>query len=192
MGQVAAQFPGGVFVGHGRWTAQRALSELPETPESVIEVVDGSLVLSPRQSSGHQGALMRLCYALDKAARRFGLEALPEVDLVVGEDLACPDVVVLARPEHDRAWVDASDVVLVGELWSTGGQPSRFLRAEKYARAGIGHHLRVEFPGGSPVIVLHERVDGEYRLVAAAPAGTTFAMRTPFPFEIDPVELVER
>jgi hypothetical protein len=32
----------------GRWTAQRALAELPETTIVTIEVVDGSLVVSPR------------------------------------------------------------------------------------------------------------------------------------------------
>src|SRR5690242_18877412 len=99
---------------------------------------------------------MRLCHGLDKAARMIRREALPELDLVVGEDLACPDILVLPQVETDRPFIDAADVVLVGEVWSAlGKRPCRFVRPERYARAAIPHYLRVEFRGAEPVIFLH-------------------------------------
>ncbi len=44
----------GMLVTGGRWTAQRALDELPETPEMIVEVFAGSLLVSPRPSRRHQ------------------------------------------------------------------------------------------------------------------------------------------
>ena len=41
-----------------------------------------------------------------------------------------------------------------------------------------------------PTIALFELIDGEYRPVAAAAAGTRFVMREPFEFSIDPAELL--
>jgi hypothetical protein len=193
MADPVVRLPGGIFVPHGRWTAQRALAELPVISESVIEVVDGSLVVSPRLDPLHQIVVMRLCHVLDKAARRAGMEALPELDLVVGDDLACPDIVVLPRVDVHRPWIDAAEVSLVGEVWSARGKrPCRFVRPEKYAGAGIRHYLRVEFRGDDPVIFLHELADGAYRPVAVAAAGSPFLMREPFQFGIDPAALVER
>lgn len=42
-----------------------------------------------------------------------------------------------------------------------------------------------------PAIVLYELVDGEYRPVSAAAAGTTFVMKDPFEFSIDPAALLD-
>src|SRR2546429_7532359 len=105
MAQPAQWFSGGIFVPHGRWTAQRALAELPEVAESTIEVFDGSLVVSPRPSSGHQRALLVLGHRLNAAARMVGLEALLEINLVLGEDLASPDITVVTRTDATRGWV---------------------------------------------------------------------------------------
>jgi hypothetical protein len=51
--------------------------------------------------------------------------------------------------------------------------------------------MRVEFRRRVPTIVLHELVDGLYEPVLACAAGTTFAMTEPFPFAVDPGELLE-
>jgi hypothetical protein len=187
-----AQYMEGIFVRHGRWTAQRALAELPDVAESVIEVVDGSLVLSPLTDSRYQDVVTRLWHVLDKAARAVGLEAVPEADVVLGEDLACPHVCVLNRLDRDRGWIDSAEAVLVAEvLPSRADRQCRFVRPEKYAMAGIGHYMRVEFRGWTPVVFLRELAGRDYRLVGAAAAGTTFSMREPFPLEFDPAELVE-
>jgi hypothetical protein len=193
MAQPAAELPPGIAMRGGRWTAQRALAEIPETPELIIEVFDGSLVVSPRPNSQHQVALRELGYLLNRAAAKVGLGAYPEVNLVIGEDLAIPDIVVTPKLRGVRVWVDSSEVAMVVEIMSPGSKrDDRFVRPDRCARAGIEHHMRVEFRGEDPVIFQHKLVDGEYRPVIVAAAGTPFAMREPFPFEIDPVELVER
>jgi hypothetical protein len=51
--------------------------------------------------------------------------------------------------------------------------------------------MRIEFRRRVPTIALHELIDGEYEPVLACAAGTTFAMTEPFPFTIDPAELLD-
>lgn len=41
------------------------------------------------------------------------------------------------------------------------------------------------------MFLLHELVDGEYRPVVVAPAGTLFVMREPFDFSVDPAQLID-
>ena len=133
----------GIHVRPGRWTAQRALAELPETNDVIIEVIDGSLLASPRGGSDHANAIAELVTQGRPAAKAAGYRMYSEVNLMVGEELLIPD-------------------------------------------------LRVEFRGDDPVMLLHELVDGEYRPIVVAAAGTTFTMHEPFEFAIDPVELLDR
>jgi hypothetical protein len=64
-------------------------------------------------------------------------------------------------------------------------------RPRVYAAAGVPWYMRVEFRRRIPTIALHELVDGRYEAVLACAAGTTFAMTEPFPFSIDPAELLD-
>jgi Uma2 family endonuclease len=194
MAQPAQWFSGGIFVPHGRWTAQRALAELPEVAESTIEVFDGSLVVSPRPGGGHQRALRVLLLAMDPAARVVGLEAMPEINLVLGHDLASPDITLVPRVENPGVWFDASEAAMVVEIMSPNHKrKDRIERPDVYARNGIPYFMRVEFRGNDPVIFLHRLTeDGEYRPIVSAPAGKAFTMAEPFAFEIDPVELLDR
>jgi Uma2 family endonuclease len=194
MAQPAERLSGGVFLPYGQWTAQRALAELPETPEVTIEVFDGSLVVSPRPSGKHQRALRLLAFRLDEAARSAGLEAMPKINMVLGDDLASPDITVLPRDGADNVWFQAADAVMVVEIMSPNHKrKDRIERPDVYARSGVPYFMRVEFRGEDPVIFLHELTGKqEYQPIAVAAAGTTFAMREPFPFSIDPMDLLDR
>ncbi|MBM0234096.1 hypothetical protein JNW91_20955 [Micromonospora sp. STR1_7] len=57
--------------------------------------------------------------------------------------------------------------------------------------AGMPFFLRVDLRNRVPTMALFELVDGEYRPLAAAAAESTFAMREPFDFSIDPAELLD-
>ena len=194
MAQPAERYSGGFFVRPGRWTAQRALAELPEVAELTIEVFDGSLVVSPRPNTAHQLALLVLGHQLNTAARVAGLVALPEINLVLGEDLASPDITVVPRTGDVRVWLDAAEAVMVVEIMSPNHKRrDRIERPDVYARNGIPYFMRVEFRGADPVIFLHRLDDGgNYLPIASAPAGTTFVMKEPFAFEIDPADLLDR
>jgi Uma2 family endonuclease len=193
MAQPAEQLSGGVFVPYGRWTAQRALEELPETPEATVEVFDGSVVVSPRPSGKHQRALRVLGFRLDEAARAVGLEAMLEINLVLGEDLASPDITVLPRDGEDHVWFDAADAVLVVEIMSPNHKrKDRLERPGVYAGSGVPYYMRVEFRGDDPVVFLHRLTHkGEYQQVMVGAGGSLFVMRDPFPFCIDPMDLLD-
>ena len=183
----------GFFVRYGRWTARQALAELPETARVTVEVLDGSLVVSPRRSLRHQTTVLELGIALKRVARAAGYGTHPQIKVVVGEELVCPDLTVATRLGDDVSCVEAEETVLVADLvLGQYGRVERLARARAYAAGKIGYYLRVELPDDDPTVTLHELVDGEYRPVALASAGARFAMRKPFPFDLDPTALVTR
>jgi hypothetical protein len=174
----------------GRWTAQRALAELPETPEMIVEVFAGSLLVSPRPSRRHQRVLRDLAYLLNRAARAAGFEALPEINLVVKDELAAPDILVVTDPGGVGVWTGAERALLAVEIMSPSDrQPRRVLHHGLYAAGGIPWFLKVEFTEPGPTMTLCRLVDGAYESVHSARAGEAFQMTEPFPFSIDPAEL---
>lgn len=183
----------GFFVRYGRWTAQEVLAELPETARVTVEVLDGSLVVSPRRSLRHQTLVLELGIALKRIARAAGYGTHPQVKVVVAEELVCPDLTVATRLGEDTSCVDAEEVVLVADLvLSRAERSERLTRTRVYAAGKIGYYLRVELPEDDPTVTLFELVDDEYRPVALASAGARFAMLRPFPFDLDPTTLVGR
>jgi hypothetical protein len=175
---------------HGRWTAQRALSEIPDTPAASIEVIDGSLIVSPRRGIRHQTAVLEFGITLKRAARDAGYGTHPQIKVVVGDELVCPDLTIATRLDEDTSCVGAHEVLMVAEVvLGDRGRPRRMDRSAIYAAGKIGHYLRLEFRGHDPVITLHELIDDEYQPVAVASIGSRFITGRPFHLEIDPVEL---
>jgi Uma2 family endonuclease len=173
------------------WTAQLALDLLPEHSGPKIEVVRGSVVVTPHASYDHQDIELELCYRLKQAARRVGLWAYLEVNVVSGDDLFIPDVVVLRRWGGGQKTMPIADAVLLGEIVSSGNRRKDLIdRPREYAAAGVPFFLRVDFRDRVPGLVLHELRDDEYQPVVVAAAGGTFAMREPFEFSVDPETLL--
>src|SRR6187551_1622481 len=77
------------------WTARLALDLLPENNGPRIEVLRGSVVVTPHASYDHQDIETELCYRLKRAARGVGLWTYAEVNIVSGDDLFIPDLAVL-------------------------------------------------------------------------------------------------
>jgi len=174
-----------------RWTAQRALALLPESPV-IFEVIDGSLLVSPRPNTDHQRALRELGYLLNHAARPADLEVFPEINVVLDEDLFHPDLVAVHRDGEKRTWFDETHVVMVVEIMSPSSRRlDRHTRPKRYAEARIPYYLRVEFRGDDAVMILHSLAGGEYRPIASAAGGSTFVMTEPFRFELDPNDLLD-
>jgi hypothetical protein len=171
------------------WTAQLALDLLPETSGPKVEVIGGSVVLTPHAGYDHQYVEMKLSYRMSEAAGSAGLWVYPEVNIVSGDDLFVPDFVVLRRPGGGRKAMPIADAVLLGEIMSTGSRRKDLVdRPRGYAEAGVPWYLRVDFRDRLPVLVLHRLVDGSYRPVASG--GRVFSMTEPFAFSVDPADLV--
>jgi len=173
------------------WTAQLALDLLPENNGPKIEVVRGSVVLTPHAGYDHQDIELELCYRLKQAARRVGLWAYHEVNIVSGDDLFIPDIAVLRRSGGGKKKMPIAEALLLGEIVSSGNRRKDLIdRPREYAAVGVPYFLRVEFRSRVPGLVLHELVEGEYRPVVVAAAGGSFSMKEPFEFSVDPAALL--
>ncbi|MEU7955158.1 hypothetical protein ACGFJ4_24520 [Micromonospora chalcea] len=133
-------------------------------------------------------------------ARHQGAEPVTSLD-----DLARPDLigsdeeleVLLAdldasrhrdrRPAGGLRAATVADALLVGEIAPSGVID----RPREYAAAGVPYFLRVDLRNRVPALALYELVEGEYRPLAAAAAGTTFVMPEPFEFSVDPADLLD-
>jgi Uma2 family endonuclease len=123
--------------------------QLPEQPETLIEVVAGELIQLPRPPAFHQLAVNRLTYWLDE---RLALpcSALAQVEMVVAEaplTVRVPDVVVVpaALVETNPARLAASEARLVIEVLSEGSKRTdRVMKHFEYAEAGIRHYWIVD------------------------------------------------
>jgi len=174
------------------WTAQLALDLLPETNGPKVEVLSGSVIVTPHAGYDHQTIELDLAYLLKQAARRAKLWLYHEVNVVSGDDLYIPDIVVLRSPGGGHVSMPISEAVLLGEIVSKGNRRKDVIdRPRQYAAAGVPFFLRADFRNRVPALALHELSDGEYRPVAAAAAGTTFVMKEPFEFTIDPADLLD-
>ena len=173
------------------WTGQRALDLLPETNGPRIEVYRGSVIVAPHAGIDHQSAERNLAYLLHRAARRAGLWAYPEINVLSAADLFIPDVSVVRTSGAGRSAMDISEVVLLVEIMSKNRRKDVIDRPVEYAAAGVPWFMRVDLRNRVPAILLQELADGEYRPMVAAGAGTMFVMKEPFEFSIDPADLLD-
>ncbi|MER6433177.1 Uma2 family endonuclease [Streptomyces sp900105245] len=180
--------------GHvGPWTVSEVLA-LPEDAGNRIELVGGSLVMSPSPGVAHQRASRRLADLLQDAADRAGqhLEVLEAVNMVVPEGLLIPDVVVADADAAAAAGlsIDAHDVVLVVEIASPSTRVTdRKMKPALYATAGIPHYWRLELePAPRLYCGTRHRASGYTDL--SLTAGQATEITEPFPMTIDPAQLL--
>src|SRR5690242_1072566 len=165
---------------------------LGESPNR-IELIDGSLWVSPAPSKRHQHIAFLLARGLYGAAERAGLLVLQDVNLrLAGGRILQPDIVV-ADTDDIGSTVEAAEAKLVIEVVSpSNAGTDRLLKPQLYAAAGIGWYLRVEQPIDS--VELHlQRLDGDHYVphVLAGP-GQALASEEPFSFRIEAASLLHR
>lgn len=141
-------------------------TELPETREFHVEVVEGVLAVSPRPLLAHQWAVIRLGYWLNE---RLPAEysAWSEVEVVVAETpltVRVPDVVVARAKvmETSPARLQAGDARLVIEVLSEGTRRTdQVTKFSEYAEAGIEHYWIVDLDAPNSMIT-YRLIEGEY------------------------------
>ena len=160
----------------GPWTEADYLA-LGQTSDR-IELLDGSLLVSPAPSKRHQHLSRRLANALEPAASARGLAVFEAVNVRLDTGrIVIPDLVVTGAVD-DGLVTEAADVPLVAEIVSPGSAAAdRLVKMQLYAAAGIEAYLLVE-PDSVRLYALaggHYVVQGE---------GAVTAER-PFPFRLD-------
>ncbi|QKW16999.1 Uma2 family endonuclease [Verrucosispora sp. NA02020] len=155
-----------------------------------IELLDGSLIVSPAPSKRHQLVSRRLANSIDTAVEPTGLTVFEAVNLRLGPDrIAIPDIVV-ADTDDEGTVIEAAEVTLVCELVSPGNAAAdRVLKMQLYAIARIPWYLLVEQDGETHSLRLHRLDGGHYVEERVAKAGETLALTEPFQWQVDPATL---
>jgi Uma2 family endonuclease len=160
---------------------------------SRVELVDGSLWVSPAPSKRHQRIVFLLVKALDAAAEQCGLLALNDVNLRLASGRVLEPDLVVADTDEVGNTVEAGEAKMVVEVVSpSNAGTDRLLKPQLYAEAGIGWYLRVEQPPESVELHLHELRGKSYVPVSVTGPGGTLASDEPFPFRIDVASLLPR
>lgn len=151
-----------------------------------VELVDGSLLVSPNARSRHQRMSFRVAAALD-AAVPDGLEVLEAVNLRVGAGrILIPDIAVTSRPGLDVTVYDAADIVLVVEIAGPGSPAAdRSIKPQLYAQAAVPHYLRIDLRHDGPHAFVFRLHRDDYAEQAHIPPRRPLALSEPIAVTLD-------
>jgi Uma2 family endonuclease len=168
----------------GPWTEQDYLA-LPADRQR-IELLDGSLLVSPSAGYRHQRLSSQLWFALSATASD-GFEVLEAINVRVAPGrILIPDLAVVRTPGVDRTVAEPADVVLVVEITSPGNAiVDRALKPELYARAGIPHYLLIELGAAPASAIVFGLRRGRYVPVRRVDPGQRLRLDEPFDVDVD-------
>jgi Uma2 family endonuclease len=153
------------------------------------ELLDGTLVVSPRPSTVHQLAVSRLLVLLSNSCPE-GLAVLaePAVEL---SDLTefDPDIVVVRQQDVGGAKFTAPPMLIVEVRSPSTALIDLNRRKAAYERFGVASYWVVVPDRDKPELIVFGLRDGRYQEVGHVSGDQRFAARTPFSVVVAPSQL---
>lgn len=174
----------------GPWSEQEWLA-LPQDGVR-IELLDGSLLVSPNAARPHQQISRLLANVLDEPVERLGGEVVEGANLRLRSGrVMIPDLTVFYEPDV-QAITDCDHARVVVEIISPGqADRDRILKSDLYAAAKIPWYLIVEAEKGSIELGLYRLAGGRYEEEAVGRNGEEFHLE-PLDFSFDPDVVLPR
>lgn len=174
------------------WTVDD-LKRLPPDNTMKYEIIDGSLVVSPRADVYHNGIAADLCRLLTLQAPRHLLASMESgVKVRGGTTYYEPDALLAVRAPFKQRGTDhlhPSDVLIVIEVLSKSNRGyDLVVKRHSYAVAGIPQYWIAD-PDAQTLTVLALAEDGSYTERAVVRPGEQWKCDEPFPLTIDPAEI---
>jgi Uma2 family endonuclease len=170
------------------WTESEYLA-IGETPER-IELFNGSLVVIPTPTNGHQYIVANLLADLYQAVRSAGLYSFPGAGIRLGPGhIRIPDFLITTEINFDERVNDAGVVKLICEVVSPSNASADTVQKMRYyAEAGIPWYLLID-PRSETLHLL--RLEGDrYTEHAKAAPGELLELTDPVAATIDPADLL--
>ncbi|MFC4071039.1 Uma2 family endonuclease [Actinoplanes subglobosus] len=170
----------------GPWTEDEFLAL--DAMNYRIELLDGSLWVTPRPNAPHQDISGRLYATLLPAGDTSGLRVRQDVDVRLAAGRLAQSDLIVSRGPRVVTVAEASDVLLVCEITSPGtATMDRLVKKELYAAAKIKWYLLIE-----PEMTAYESVTlhlfrlaaNGYQTYAVAEGDETLTIDEPFPISI--------
>lgn len=173
----------------GPWTEQDYLG-LPADRQR-IELLDGSLLVSPNAGYRHQRLSSQLWLALSAVAP-VGFEVLEAINVRVAPGrILIPNLAVVTTPGVERTVAEPAEVALVVEITSPGNAVvDQALKPTLYAQAGIPNYLLIELGVEPPTAVVFGLRRGDYAEVRRVGPGERLRIDEPFGVDVDLAALV--
>jgi Uma2 family endonuclease len=169
---------------YGPWTLADVMA-LPEDTFQRVELVDGSLLVSPLGMYPHQRALGSAAMALSRASP-VGLQVLPGANVLLSHSrMLIPDFTVNVTSGGDGLLLPAADLVVAGEVLSPRDSVNDLvLKRKLYAEAGVPFYLVVRPNDDEVTATMFELEAGEYVESARSEHGV-LKLERPFPVTIE-------
>lgn len=165
----------------GDWTLEEVLA-LPEDQGCRVELVDGTVVMSPAPTKRHQRVLQRIQVAFLQTTPD-DCESLPGVNVVLtGRRLLIPDLTVV---RERYVYFKGDEVLIAVEIHSPSTRAyDRALKRQLYAEAGVPFLLFVE-PESDPVSAVCFELEGDECREIARSVDGVLALSRPFQVTAD-------